>query len=139
MRALCVGRHPYLSEHLGRFFGRLGLDTVCVTGLELAASAAESARPDVVLCDYDLLGSAPLDIWELHPVLSRVPIIAVSLTRRPEEVVLVEMNGIAGFLYLPILKAEDARRILGIARPPASYSLPSVLDRPASLVPPPSR
>lgn len=101
------------------------MSTVACTGLEAAVREASDLCPDLVLCDYDLLATAALDDWERHPTLSRVPIVAVSLTRRPDEIHVLDVNGIAGFLYLPTLGANDARRVLGAARPPVTYTLPS--------------
>jgi hypothetical protein len=80
--------------------------------------------PDLVICDYDLLVSAPLAQWECDETLGAVPIIAVSLTRRPEEAHLMDTNGIAGFLYLPTLEEGMVSRIVHAAttrriRPPA--------------------
>lgn len=118
VRALCIGRHPLLSEHYARFFSALGLDTVAVVGVEGAVEVASRVRPAVVLCDYDLLATRPLDAWERHPVLGRVPTIAISLTRRPREMNLLAVNAIAGSLYLPTLHRDDARRLLGAACPP---------------------
>jgi DNA-binding NarL/FixJ family response regulator len=115
MRVLCVGRHPYLSDHLGRFFQLLGAETHAVVGLQDAIEAASTYEPDAVVCDYDLLATIPLDAWEQDPLLSRVPVIAVSLTRRPDEVHVMDVNGIAGFLYLPTLDPEHAPRVLGAA------------------------
>ena len=112
--ALCVGRHPFLSEHLGGYFRRLGLATTCVVGIDEARIAAARQAPDLVLCDYDLLATAPLETWERDERLSTVPVIAVSLTRRPNEVHLLDINGIAGFLYLPTLDLQTARRVLGL-------------------------
>lgn len=133
MRALCVGRHPYLSEHLGTFFQELGVETTCVVGLEAALATAREVVPDVMIGDYDLLATIPLDRWECDPILSRVPVVAVSLTRRPDEVHLLDVNGLAGFLYLPTLSRDDARRVLAAVRRPtpgvsAPYSLPSTLE-----------
>src|SRR5690348_9225067 len=115
MRVLCVGRHPYLSAHLCRFFDSLGVGTRPVVGLDEAIEAAAQYEPDAVVCDYDLLATIPLDGWERDPLLSRLPVIAVSLTRRPEEVHLLDVNGIAGFLYLPTLERERAAQVLGAA------------------------
>lgn len=131
MRALCIGRHPYLSEHLARFFADLGLDTTAVVGFEDAERVADAVRPSLVLCDYDLLTTRPLAAWERHPVLGRVPTIAVSLTRRTQEMSLLDVNGIAGCLYLPTLHRDDARRVLGAAAAPPSYSLASPFLSPA--------
>jgi len=117
MRALCVGRHKYLSDHLELFFSGLGLDTTSVVGLDGAVRAARQLRPDVVICDYELLATRPLDAWESDALLAHTPVIAVSLTRRPEDVHLLDVNEIAGALYLPRLDAEMARRVLaGIPR-----------------------
>ena len=102
----------------------MGLETTCAVGLDEALGAARSVPPDVVLCDYDLLATLSIELWERDELLSRRPVIAVSLTRRPEEQHLLNVNGIAGCLYLPTLKREDALRVLaGAARPVPSYSL----------------
>lgn len=135
MRVLCVGRHPYLSSHLCRFFDALGLETRAVVGLEDAIEAAAEHQPDAVVCDYDLLATIPLDGWERDPLLSRLPVIAVSLTRRPEEVHLLDVNGIAGFLYLPTLDHSQALQMLSAA---ASWRRAAV-TAPASLPWPPPR
>ena len=127
MKALCVGRHRYLSEHFAQFFERLGVETACVVGITDAIDAAREQHPDVVFCEYDLLATVPLESWERDPCLSRVPVIAVSLTRRSEEIHLLDVNHIAGFFYLPALTDEDARRLLHAVRPTAGFSLPSVL------------
>ncbi|HEU4630538.1 MAG TPA: hypothetical protein VFS08_12385 [Gemmatimonadaceae bacterium] len=138
MHALCIGRHPYLAEHLARFFARFGITTRWVVGLEEALRAADGPCPDLVLCEYDVLTTEPLAGLEQHPVLGRVPVMAVSLARRPEEVNLLDVNGIAGFLYLPTLRTEDAARIVGAARPPAAFTLASPLQPGARPLPAPN-
>jgi hypothetical protein len=125
VQALCVARHPYIAEHIARFFGRFGLATEWTVGVDAAMAVAAHRPPALVLCEYDLLATQPLDRWECHPTLATVPVLAVSLTRRPTEVNLLDVNGIAGFLYLPTLRREDAARVLGVARPPDGYTLPS--------------
>lgn len=112
---MCVGRHVYLSEHIARFFQDLGLETCCSVGLEQAVAMARELRPQVVVCDYDLLATISLEAWESDELLSRTPVIAVSLTRRPTEVHLLDVNGIAGFLYMPTLEPSVAYRILNAA------------------------
>ena len=91
--------------------------------------AAREQRPDIVFCEYDLLATAQLEPWERDPFLSRVPVIAVSLTRRSDEMHLLDINNIAGFFYLPTLSDDDARRLLHAVRPSAGYSLRSSLER----------
>jgi hypothetical protein len=129
LKALCVGRHRYLSDHFGQFFRKLGVDSVCVVGVTDAIGAAQQHRPDIVFCEYDLLATVPLEPWERDQFLSRVPVIAVSLTRRSDEMHLLDINNIAGFFYLPALTDDDARRLLHAVRPSAGYSLQSSLDR----------
>src|SRR3954467_9541323 len=133
MRVLCVGRHPFLSAHLCRFFDALNVETKSVVGLDDAIEAAASCQPDAVICDYDLLATIPLEGWERDPLLSRLPVIAVSLTRRPEEVHLMDVNGIAGFLYLPTLERERALQVLGAAASwrGAAVTAPASLSWPA--------
>lgn len=115
MRVLCVGRHEFLSAHLCRYFQALGFETYPVVGLPSAIDAAATADVDAVICDYDLLATISLDAWERDPLLSRLPVIAVSLTRRPDEVHVLDVNGIAGFLYLPTIDREQALRVLAAA------------------------
>jgi hypothetical protein len=133
MRALCIGRHPFLSEHLCRFFESIGLDTIPCVGITEAARLVSVHEPDAVICDYDLLATISLANWEQDPRLSDVPMIAVSLTRHPGEAHLLDINGIAGFLYLPTLDREDARRLLAAIRPRrARIDPPNVLPWPGT-------
>jgi hypothetical protein len=124
-----VGRHRFLSDHFGHFFQQLGVDARGVVGIGDAIPAAHEHVPDVVFCEYDLLATVPLESWERDPYLSRVPVIAVSLTRRSDEMHLLDVNNIAGFFYLPLLTDDDARRLLHAVRPSAGYSLRSTLDQ----------
>lgn len=128
MRALCVGRHAFLSEHYARLFRAYGLDTLAAVGVEAAPALARQVDPDLVLCDYDLLGAPALVLLERDEMLSRIPVIAVSMTRKPAEVHLTGTEGIAGFLYLPTLRPEDARRVLGVVRAPRHFALQSALS-----------
>jgi hypothetical protein len=112
MRAVCISRHRILSDHVCSIFRDTGVECEPVVGFQEGMTITRSSFPDVVICDYDLLVAAPLADWERDPILSEVPIIAVSLTRRPEEAHLVDTNGIAGFLYLPLLGDGDAVRMV---------------------------
>ena len=133
MRVVCVGRHQYLSEHLGRFFESLGLDCITCVGLDEATTMVASYDPEAVICEYDLLATMSLGVWESDPVLGSVPVIAVSLTRRPGEGHLIDLNEIAGFLYLPTLDPEDAHRVLGaVQRKRAGINPPTVLPWPGT-------
>jgi hypothetical protein len=136
MRVLCVARHPFLSEHLGRYFERLGIDTMPCVGLGDAQRLAPKYDVDAVICDYDLLASASLDAWASDPSLARRPVIAVSLTRHPGEAHLAESDCIAGFLYLPTLDADDAQRMLSAVRHRRGVNTPpNVLPWPAPTTP----
>jgi hypothetical protein len=107
----------------------MGLDTTCAVGLDGAVDEARVTRPDVIICDYDLLATVSLAAWESDELLSRIPVVAVSLTRRSNEAHVRDVNGIAGFMYLPTLTAADARQILGAMRGRAGqYALPSSID-----------
>jgi hypothetical protein len=95
----------------------------------------ESSRtraPDVVLCDYELLSTIPIEAWEQDILLSRTAVIGVSLTRRPNEMHLLDVNGIAGFLYLPTLDHAAARRILSAAATSARAHYGPALPMPLS-------
>jgi CheY-like chemotaxis protein len=130
MRLLCVGRHAYLSEHLCRYFRGLGADSAGAVGAADALAVASLHEPHVVVCDYDLITPALLDEWATAPGLADVPLIAVSLTRRPGDLPPLELDGVAGVLYLPALERDQvyallagAHRRRGVA-PPIGWQPP---------------
>ena len=115
LRALCVGRHPYLSDHFARYFSSLGVDTRDAVGLESALYTSRQFDPDVVICEYEILATLSIEALEQDELLSRKPIIAVSMTRRPHEAHLLDVNGIGGFLYLPLLDGSSALKVVSAA------------------------
>ena len=118
MRLLCVGRHEYLSEHLCRLFGTLDVQCESVAGVSAVPPAAAHFEPHVVVADGDLLNPSVLEAWSRDDAMQDVPVLAVSLTRRPEEFTSAELNGIAGVIYLPNLKSGEAMALLqGACRP----------------------
>lgn len=119
LRALCVARHRFIAEHLARFFAEVGVETGAAVGVREAVERARERVPDVVVCEYELLATLPMDGWECDDVLRRTPFVAVSLTRPSGEMYPLDANGIAGFLYLPLLTGADAYRVLhaAVARP----------------------
>lgn len=125
LRALCIARHCILSEHIARYFAEMGVVTTNAVGLESVVQGTAAWTPDVVICDYDVLATVPLEQWEQDRLLSQTPVVAVSLTRHAEELHLLDVNGIAGFLYLPTLDQSAALRILYAAAARPKYSLPS--------------
>jgi hypothetical protein len=65
-----------------------------------------------VICDYDLLQPDLLHEWGRDGRLAELPIIAVSLTRRPEEARLVGHGPVISFLYLPAAEGDDVKSTL---------------------------
>ena len=114
-RALCVGRHAYLSDHIARFFSALGVETRYAVGLDEALAVSREFAPDVIIAEYELLAMLSLETWEQDELLSRTAVIAVSLTRRSHEAHLLDVSGIAGFLYLPLLDPAAACKIISAA------------------------
>jgi DNA-binding NarL/FixJ family response regulator len=133
LRALCIARHSFLSEHIARYFAEMGVATTNAVGLDSAVEAAADFSPDVVICDYDVLATIPLQKWEHDALLSNTPVIAVSLTRHAEELQLLDVNGIAGFLYLPTLEQAPALRILHAAAARQKYTLGSGATAPRTV------
>ncbi|MEO5817386.1 MAG: hypothetical protein ABIT20_19110, partial [Gemmatimonadaceae bacterium] len=101
MRLLCIGRHEFLSEHLCRFFSELGTDCEPVVGIANAVAVAATFEPHLVIAESDLINPVVLDAWSHESVLAGVPVLAVSLTRRPEESIPADLCGLAGVIYLP--------------------------------------
>lgn len=133
LRALCIARHCFLSEHIARYFAQMGIATTNAVGLDLAVESVGAVSPDVVICDYDLLATISLDKWENDGLLSKTPVIAVSLTRHAEELHLLDVNGIAGFLYLPTLERAPALKILHAAASRSKYTLSSRASAPSTM------
>lgn len=125
MRVLCVGRHRYLSEHLCRVFSDAGGECEPVVGGADAVRRAAAFEPHVVVCDYDLITPALLDSWMREPVLAHVPVLAVSLTRRPHEFSPADAYGLAAVVYLPALERGQAAALLAVLHRPRGVSAPA--------------
>jgi hypothetical protein len=119
---LCIARHCFLSEHIARYFADMGVVTSNAVGIDSAVESPGGPPPDVIICDYDVLASVPLEKLEQNPVLSKTPVIAVSLTRRAEELHLFDLEGIAAFLYLPTLQQAPALQIMTAAASRPKYT-----------------
>ena len=134
MRLLCVGRHAYLSEHLCRYFRELGADCAAAVGANEALRLAPSFEPHVVVCDCDLITPALLTEWAAERNIGDVPLLAVSLTRRPEDLPPLEMLGVAGVLYLPAIARSQMQALLAGAHrprgvmPPVGWRSPVATD-----------
>ena len=133
IRALCIARHCFLSEHIARYFAQMGVATTNAVGLDSAAESVGDSSPDVVICDYDVLADIPLERWEQNSLLSRIPVIAVSLTRHAEELHLLDVDGIAGFLYLPTLEQAPALKVLNAAAARPKYTFRSRITAPRAV------
>jgi DNA-binding response OmpR family regulator len=126
MRVLCVGRHAFLSEHLCRVFRDAGAECEPAVGAADALQRAAQLEPHAVVCDCDLITPSLLDSWAGEPALGQVPVLAVSLTRRPEESAPADLSGLAAVIYLPSIDREQIMGLLaglhrprGVAAPPA--------------------
>ena len=115
MLVLCVARHLYLAQHLARVLEQAGAATRSAVGFSDAREIAANCHPDVIAAEYDLLATLPYRVWEEDEVLSRRPVVAVSLTRRPGESNALDKNGIGGYLYLPEVGATMVLRMLRAA------------------------
>lgn len=135
MRLLCVGRHEFLSEHLCRFFREVGAQCEPVVGIIDALAVAGTFEPHLVVAESDLLTPAVLDAWSRERVLHGVPVLAVSLTRRPEESISAEISGLAGVIYLPSLDQARALALLEGARRPRGVDAPRGAFVPATRQP----
>jgi hypothetical protein len=126
MRVLCVGRHAFLSEHLCRVFGAAGGLCEPVVGTSAVSQAAARFEPQVVICEGDLLTSAVLESWARERSLADVPVIAVTLTPRPDDVIPAELPGTdsAATIYLPSLNRAQVAALLDSARSPRGVSVP---------------
>jgi DNA-binding response OmpR family regulator len=134
MQALCVGRHAFLADHISAFFRAIGLVAEPAVGLNAAISEARRRGPDLVVCDYDLLTPSWLGTWRADELVSGIPLVAVSLTRRAEEVNLGSLPGVTDFLYLPTLDRETALRVIGRVRRAVAAPPGGGYDRPNQVI-----
>ena len=130
MRLVCVSRHQYLSEHFCRIFGELGVQCEPVVGVAAAGVIAERFEPHLVVVEDSLLSPAVLDEWAALSAMRDVPVLAVSLTRRPEEGLPVSPGDIAGVIYLPMLDRDAALALMEGACRPLGVVAPTERDAP---------
>ncbi|MEO8335947.1 MAG: hypothetical protein ABI664_13295 [bacterium] len=93
-------------------------------GIANALAVASSFEPHFVIAEADLLTPNVLDAWSHESVLSGVPVLAVSLTRRPEESIPADLCGLAGVIYLPALDRSSVLALLEGARGPRGVQVP---------------
>jgi hypothetical protein len=133
MRVLCVGRHAFLSEHLCRVFGEVGATCEQAVGAPEALAVATHFEPQVVVCDCDVLTPVVLGRWAAEPALADVPVLAVSLTRRPDDATSADryVDSPAAVIYLPSLDRTQIAALLTsvhrtrvVPNPPEWRSLP---------------
>ena len=120
MRVLCVGRHAFLSEHLCRVFGAVGALCEPAVGPAEVPKAASRFEPAVVVCEGDLLTPQVLESWAREPALNGVPVLAVSMTPRPDDLIPAELSATdpAAVVYLPSLdRAQVAALLASVCRP----------------------
>ena len=132
MRMLCVGRHEYPSEHLCRYFRDLGAQCEPAVGTADVNVVAATFEPHLVVADSELLTPAILASWSREGALRDVPVVAVSLTRRPDEAASAEVYGLAGVIYLPALDRAGALALLEGARPPRGVDVPPNVTLPTA-------
>jgi chemotaxis response regulator CheB len=126
MRVLCVGRHAFLSEHFCRVFSEANAECEPVVGATDALRKAAEFEPHVVVCDCDLMTPTLLESWASEPTLAHVPVLAVSLTRRPDDSLTADLCGPAAVIYLPALKTDQIAALLrGLPRPRGVPTPPS--------------
>lgn len=136
MRVLCAGRHAFLSEHLCRVFRDAGAECEPAVGAAEVLRKAAEFEPHLVVSDHDLITASLLDAWAAEPALMEVPVLAVSLTRRPDDAPPAEPAGLAALIYLPSLDAERAASLLAGLHRPRGVAAPANwrIDAPAPSV-----
>jgi hypothetical protein len=126
MRVLCVGRHAFLSEHLCRVFSAAGAVCEPVIGADGVSRAAARFEPQVIVCEGDLLTTAVLEGWAHDSVLADVPVLAVSLSPRNDDVGPADVlaTSPAAVIYLPSLDRAQVAALLASARRPGGVVAP---------------
>lgn len=94
-----------MRDHLVRVWKSFGVEADGCVGLE---DGCLGTVYDAVLCDYDLLAELTPQECADCPTLKGGPIIATSLNHRADELPVLGLPGVVGFLYLPVLTREAA-------------------------------
>lgn len=124
MRVMCIGRHQFLSDHLCRFFGDAGASCQSLVGAAEASATARAFAPQAIIIESLLLSSTLLGSWARDHVLCDIPVLAVSLGNRVDDVLSIEPAGIAGIVYLPRLSKHDAYILLANLCSPHGLGIP---------------
>ena len=124
MRVLCVGRHAFLSEHLCRVFGETA-ECEQAVGTGNVGAVAARFEPHAVVCDHALLDAALLETWARDPALADVPVLAVSLTLRPDDAMSADADDPATVIYLPSLSRSRIAALLASVHRPRGVSAPA--------------
>lgn len=115
MHIVCIARHPMLSEHIAALCVAAGGVGRPAVGTDEGMRLARAIAPHAVLCEVDLLAPETMRAWEADSQLGVIPLLAVSLTRRQNEVPMLAGAPVAGYLYLPTLADSDLGRALTAA------------------------
>ena len=115
MHIVCIARHPMLSEHIAALCVAAGGVGKPAVGTEEGMRLARAIAPHAVLCEVDLLVPETMRAWETDSQLGVIPLLAVSLTRRQNEVPMLAGAPVSGYLYLPTLADSDLGRALAAA------------------------
>ena len=118
-----------------RYFRGLGAECDFVVGASDVVPAAAQFEPHIVISDSELLTSSLLDTWSHEAVLAGTPVLAVSLTRRPDEAG-PPLPGVAGVIYLPALDRAQGLAILAGAYRPRGVDSPQAWRMPLTPAPP---
>jgi DNA-binding NarL/FixJ family response regulator len=115
MHIVCIARHPILSEHIAALCVAAGGIGKTAVGADEGMRLARAISAHAVLCEVDLLVPEIMRAWEADAQLGGIPLLAVSLTRRQNEVPMLAGAPVAGYLYLPTLADSDLARALTAA------------------------
>jgi len=91
-----------------------------------APAAATRFEPEVVVCEGDLLTPAVLEQWACEKSLADLPVLAVSLTRRPDDSLPASLSasGPAAVVYLPSLERAQVAALLATVHRPRGVHEP---------------
>jgi DNA-binding NarL/FixJ family response regulator len=128
IRVLVISGICLYREGLGEMLGRTGVVSVAGLAGDVAEGVLQWQRlsepPDVILLDT-IAADAELQIRTLHAELPDVPVLALTVPNREQEIVGVAEAGIAGFVTSEASVGELVAAIESVARGEALCS-PSV-------------
>jgi two-component system, OmpR family, phosphate regulon response regulator PhoB len=116
---LLVDDDPEICNVMTAMLALVGLRALSATSAEAALERLRSARPDLVVLDWNLPGMTGLELCRIirkDPILSRLPVLFLTANAAPDDVVRAFASGADDYVVKPFRAPELGARIFSLLR-----------------------